>query len=242
MQSLLLPHQLATRRLKPALQQPHGSPQHDAAHQPVLFEAMPGHHHQARGCRQCIAHLGKELFKLRNDEAQHGDDGQHRHPQQDAGVDDRRHHAFAQRTQALQVLDQALHHRRHLAAGLARADHIDVKIAKQGTVFGQGLAEGHAPLDIVQHALEQRLNRGLAGHLDHHPQGVVQRQARFQHDGQLGSQRQHIRLPDRATDALHLARGRAARVARGLRCPGRGGVFYGQRREAAVAQRFLDQG
>ena len=94
------------------------------------------------------------------------------------------------------MLYQALQHAAELAAGFARADHVDIKIAKLQGVGGQGAAQGDAAFDVVEQALGEHHHGGFGVHANEHAQGVVQRQAGFEHDGEFAGHDQEVRRGD----------------------------------------------
>ena len=202
-----------------------------------MLEHFADVHHHARRHGQCVAHVVEQLFELRHNEAQHGDQRKHGHAQQNRRVDRRRNHAFAQRADALHVLDQTRHDGRHLAGNLARADHVHVEIAEQLRVIGQRLAERRTALDLVQNVDQQRGDRGLVAHVDEHAQRVVQRQPGLQHDRQFGGQRQHILRIDLGL-GIALFPGRILHASRHCTAlvRARTGFLHVQRRHALVAQ------
>ena len=77
---------------------------------------------------------------------------------------------------------QAVKHLRHLAADFARADHVDVEVAKVRLVRGQRAAEGRAAFHVFQHFFQHGAHAGLVAHVDEHAQRGIERQPGAQHD------------------------------------------------------------
>ena len=151
-------------------------------------------HDDSRRGGQGIAHVLEQGFKLRHHKAQHGHDRQHRHTQQDGRVNGGRYNAFSKCTQPVQVLHQALQHSAQLAAGLTRADHVDIKVAKLRGVSGQGSAYRRAAFDVVEDGLREADHGRFGVHADQHAQGVVKGQACLQHDGEFARHHQNVCL------------------------------------------------
>ena len=226
-----LPPGTPGRRAQPAPGQPAQQQRGDGQQQAVLAKALPQRHDDARGQRQRLAHVLEQALELRHHEAQHADQRQQRDAQQDGRVQGGGDDAFAQRAQPLHVRHQAFEHLRHLAAGFARAHHVEVEVAKQLAPLGQRATEGGAALDVFEHAFQQLAHAGLGAHLDQHAQRVVQRQAGAQHDGQLAGEGQHVGALHRALERALAGAAQRGR-GRGLR---RGGADV-DGRQAALAQ------
>ncbi len=253
LQQARLPPHPAGRGSDPAAHE-QSEPQHrDADQETVAGEGMAQGHHQLGRQGKRVAHVGEELLELRHDEAQHGDQRQHGHAQQDGRIDGGRDDAVPQGALALHVGDEPFEHGGHLAARLAGADHVDVEVAEQVAVLRERPAEGRAALDGIEHALQQDGHAGLVAHVDEHPQRVVERQAGAQHDGEFRRECKHVRLLDGALAAAPAGRRHHASGSGGcgdaFACAARGGrsdrwrsrgIADAQGRETLVAQLLED--
>ena len=90
------------------------------------------------------------------------------------------------------MLHQSLQDGADLATGFARADHVDVKVSELLGVAAQSFTQWHAAFDIVEYGLRELEHGGLVVHADQYAQGVVKRQAGFEHDGQLAAHDQNV--------------------------------------------------
>ena len=124
---------------------------------------------------------------------------------------------------------QAVKHLRHLAADFARADHVDVEVAKVRLVRGQRAAEGRAAFHVFQHFFQHGAHAGLVAHVDEHAQRGIERQPGAQHDGQLAGEREHVGGLDGA------ARGARARAGQ-RRAFGLAGRLHAYGRQPPLAQ------
>ena len=208
--------------------QPGAQPQHAATDdarqhpEPGLNEIRRGEHRPGQR-RQAVAEIVEQGLELGHDKGQHHHHGEHRHEQQNAGVEQRREHAVPIGPGLIQMRHQAIEHGGHLTAGLAAAHHADIEAPEQIGVGLQGQAQRFAVFYGLENIGEQSAHGGRHGHLDQHFQGAVQGQPGAQQHGQLRGHGQHV-----------AARGRAAAAAREGAARHLG--LQGQQGQAAGAQ------
>ena len=173
----LVPQQAALARVDDQLEDnghDEGAHQHE---QPVIGDELADADQDLRREGELLAAAAQQLGDLRDDDRHEDRDHDDADDDHDRRVDHRGADLVLDPGLVLQEPGQSHHHLVEGTRRLAGLDHVGVEVREVRRVLHDRVAEREPLGDLLADVAERRLDLGVGGLLDHHPQGFGQRDA-----------------------------------------------------------------